>query len=99
MRIARDFGDVSQVLPPGVSIKDVPHSLFDALRQALIFIGFQDLPDDERPDRKIWHDADALKEHFDLVKKRWEEKLDPKGNGEIDDPVQNAAAKGLLIGG
>jgi hypothetical protein len=90
---------VSQLLPEGTTLKDAPHSLFDAIRQALIFLGFQDLPNEERPDRKIWHNADALKEHFEAVKKRWEEKMDPDGKGEVEDPVDNAAAKGLLIGG
>lgn len=90
---------MSQLLPEGVSLKDAPHSLFDAIRQAVIFLGFQDLPDDERPDRKIWHDGDALKRHFEAVKKRWEEKMDTNGSGEVEDPVENAAAKGLLIGG
>lgn len=90
---------MSQVLPAGVSLKDAPHSLFDAIRQAVIFLGFQDLPEDEKPDRKIWHDTEKLEAHFEAVKRRWEERMDPKGSGEVEDPVDNAAAKGLLIGG
>lgn len=98
MRIARDFGDVSQVLPEGITLKDVPFQLFDAIRQGLVFLSFQEYPEDERPDRKIWNDPEALEEHFKVVKKKREEMMDPNKSGPIEDPVDNAAAKGLLVG-
>jgi hypothetical protein len=97
VRIARDFGDISQLLPEGYSLKDVPHGLFDAIRQGLVFIGFQDLPEDEQPKKRIWHDGDALEEHFRAVRKRRQQMTDPRASGPIDDPVDNDAAR-LLIG-
>lgn len=98
MRIARDFGDISQLLPEGVTLKDAPHTIFDAIRQALIYLGWQDMDEEDQPPRHIWHDEELLKEHFEAVKQRWKEKFDPNSSGAIEDPVQNAAAKDLLVG-
>lgn len=72
---------------------------FDAIRQALTFISFQEnLEEDEMPPRSIWLDAERLEEHFAAVKVRRKEKVSGSSS-EIEDPVENAAAKDLVVGG
>jgi hypothetical protein len=72
---------------------------FDAIRQALTFISFQEnLEEDEMPSRAIWLDAEKLEEHFAAVKVRRKEKVSGSSS-EIEDPVQNPAAKDLVVGG
>lgn len=99
MRLARDFGTIRELYPPGVDdLRELPYIWFDAIRRALTFLGFDELEPDERPPKSIWLDDEALRLHFDQVKVMREEKW---GSGEerIDDPVENPAAKDLLIGG
>lgn len=67
--------------------------MFDAIRSAAIFLSFEELPEDEQPPRRIWRDADKLSAHFDAVRAK-------RGDvsGDIDDPVQNQAARDLIVG-
>lgn len=70
---------------------------------ALQFLGWMENLDDEEgevPPRWIWFDDKALEEHFDAVKKRRKERFGDKKDGpkEIDDPVQNEAARDLIAG-
>lgn len=67
------------------------------MRQALVFLSWDELPNDERPPRTIWRNGDKLKEWFDDVKEKREREMDPKRNN-IEDPVDNEAAKGLIVG-
>lgn len=66
-----------------------------------IYLSWDELPKDERPPRRIWHDGEKLQEWFELVNKRREEKFGGKGGMDrsIEDPVENEAAKGLIVGG
>lgn len=70
---------------------------------ALQFLGWmENLEEDEVPPRWIWFDDKSLTKHFEAVKKRRKEKYgDGKkdGPGEIEDPVQNDAARDLIAGG
>lgn len=88
---------MSSLLPEGIeSLTDCPHHLADAISKGLLFLSFmEELPDDERPPRRIWLNPGKLKEHFAAVKKRREEKYGGSGN-EIEDAKQNAAAKALI---
>lgn len=62
MRVARDAGDISSLFPPGItSLADMPHTLFEAIRMALHFLGYSELPEEERPPKAIWLDADKMK--------------------------------------
>lgn len=99
--MARDFGTVAELYPPGITdLRDVPAIWFDAIRKALTFISWQEnLEEDEVPKRAIWLDPDALEDHFAGVKQRRKEKYEVKGGGEIEDPVENPAAKDLVVGG
>lgn len=91
------MGSVEQILPEGVNhVRDLPFPVFDAVRRAMLFISFDELPSDERPPRAIWLNQEALNEHFDQVRLAREEKYGDGSSGssrEIDDPVQNELAK------
>lgn len=73
---------------------DLPGVLFEAIVHGLQFLKFEELPEDERPKRAIWLDGKKLNQHFKAVKKRRDEKGDgEKKPREIEDPVENGAAK------
>lgn len=98
VRLARDLGTVEQLLPKHItSIIDLPYTVAEAIQRALTWLSFEELEESERPPRRIWQDDSKLKEWFAMVKKRREEKFGGKST-EIEDPVQNEAAKGLLVG-
>jgi hypothetical protein len=105
VRIARDFGTVSELFPPGVAnVRDLPWRLFDAIRMALVFIGFEELEKEERPPKKIWLDDEKLEAWFQQVEKNRERKYGGKGKGDSDETlegesVQNRAAESLIRGG
>ncbi len=101
VRIARDFGTIAELYPPGITdLREVPAMWFDAIRRALTFISWQEnLEEEEQPPRSIWLDPDKLADHFAQVKQRRKEKFDIKGGGEIENPVENEAAKALVVGG
>jgi hypothetical protein len=80
-----------------VDVRDCPHTLFTAIRVALMVISFDELPEDERPARRIWLDNDRLEAWFKEVKRRRDEKYGGKSR-EIEDPVQNDAARALIVG-
>jgi hypothetical protein len=60
-------------------------------------ISFDELEEDEQPPRRIWLDHERLSAWFKAVRKRRKEKYGGKAS-EIDDPVQNEAARSLLVG-
>lgn len=69
--------------------------MFNAIRFALTFLSFEELESHERPPKRIWLDSDALNDWFANVKKQRTEQASGKA---IDDPVQNEAAKSLIVG-
>lgn len=75
---------------------DLPHTLFTAIRLGLSFLGFEELPEDEQPPKRIWLDGEKLADWFANVKKRRDEKYGESGRKAIEDPVENAAAKSLI---
>jgi hypothetical protein len=87
---------VSVLLPEGVSkLHDIASPMFDAIRMALGFLHFDELPKDERPPRRIWMDPDAMGEHWAKVERIRKEKYG--GDGDDDgDYEDNAAAKELI---
>lgn len=87
---------MSQLFPPDIhELADLPHHIFDAIRAAHIYLSFEELPEDERPPKRIWRDGDKMAEFFDGVRRRRNE-----GSSQhvIDDPVQNEAARNLIVG-
>lgn len=91
---------MSELFPPGIAnVRDLPWRLFDAIRMALVFIGFEELEKEERPPRKIWLDDEKLQAWFDQVERDRERKFgnnkDTKMEGES---VQNKASEQLIRG-
>lgn len=98
MRLARDFGDVTSLFPPDFhDLRDLPHALFEAIRMAALFLGFEELDRDEQPPKRIWLVPDQLSAWMEAVnaKRRGATSMDR----EIDDPVENLAARDLIVGG
>lgn len=99
MRIARDLGDVSVLLPEGMSLGDCPYNLADAILLALRFLKFDELEEEDRPPKRIWFDGDGLKRHWAEVRRRMEAKMKGEGDKQIEgDASPNDAAKQLIVG-
>lgn len=98
VRIARDFGTVSELFPPGVeNIRDLPWRWFEAIRMAMFFLSFDELVEEERPPKKIWLDTEAIESHFAMLKEK--HKREAKGDTTLEgESVQNKAAKALVSG-
>jgi hypothetical protein len=95
VRLARDLGDVSQLLPDGVrSLRDIPWRLQQAIKTALMYLGFEELPPEDVPPRNIWSDGPLLREHFDRVRTRHEERSSGR---EIEDETRNATIEMLVV--
>jgi hypothetical protein len=104
VRVARDMGDGLKGLLPSWarSAADAPYSLIEHVSFALTVIGWREsLDSHELPPRRIWQDPEELKAWFDRVKS--DRRREMRGEStdrsrEIDDPVQNEAARSLLVG-
>lgn len=92
---------MSLLLPAGVNgLADCPYTLHEAILQALHFLGFEELPIEDRPPRKIWLDGKKLEQWWaDRTRAREEKYGLSGGDTEGTGPVQtNAAAQGLIVG-
>lgn len=100
VRVARDFGTVSELLPDGFDdLRDLPHVFFEALRTAVLILSFDELPREERPPRRIWLDGEGLAAWFKDVERKRDEKYSGSDRpGRIEDPVENQAARSLIVG-
>lgn len=104
VRVARDTGSgLAGLLPKWArSVVDAPYSLIEHISFALTVLKWREnLDEGEMPPRRIWFEADALREWFDGVEADRRRKMRGEGGDrsqEIEDPVQNEAARGLLIG-
>lgn len=103
VRLARDMGTVRELFPRWFNdLRDLPHTLFEAIRLAFLFLSWDELPEDERPAKRIWLNAKALKDHFEAVKRKRAREMESGSSSnwsrEIEDPVENEAARGLIVG-
>lgn len=97
VQIARDCGDVSSLLPPGVkALSDAPWLFVQAVRRALQYLSFSELLDEEQPPKKIWEDDDKLKEWFDTVKRNRKSKAE--GKGDYQGMPENEALRDIFQG-
>lgn len=89
---------MSALLPEGItSLSDAPFNLVDAITAGLGFLSFEELAMEDRPPKRIWQNPERLNAHWKAMRKRWKEGAG--GTGEIEDPIENAAAEGLIVGG
>jgi hypothetical protein len=86
------------MLPEGIDrLDDCPYTYWNAVRMALGFLGFDELPKDERPPRKIWLDGDEMRKHWTAVERIREEKYGTGSGDSQDTEVKvNAAARDLI---
>lgn len=98
VRIARDAGDVSSLLPPGVkSLYDAPHLFVEAIRAALYFLSFEELQDEERPPKKYWLNGDKMKQWWADVKSNRKRKIGGDG-GDYQSMPENELLKQAFVG-
>lgn len=100
VRIARDLGNVATLLPPFVrTLHDLPYRLFEAIQMALMVCGWQDnLEEKEQPPKSIWLNARKLRDHMENVRRNRKREMEGKGSHDIEDPVDNEAARDLIVG-
>lgn len=97
VRIARDSGDVSSLLPPGVrSLYDAPHQFVEAVRLALWFLSFEELPGEEQPPKRIWLNAEKMQAWWAEVRRNRERKM--KGEGDYQSMPENQALRDIFKG-
>lgn len=70
--------------------------MFNAIRDAIGFLGFDELPKDERPPRSIWDSGKELRRWFKAVEARREEKYGLKSGDRIEGPVEENDVHALL---
>jgi hypothetical protein len=94
VRLARDLSDVSGLLPAGITrLRDIPFTLLQAIKAALIFLSFEELPAEDVPPRSVWTNTEELNAHFDRVRRRQQARY----QGHEPDDEQRNAALDLLI--
>lgn len=88
---------MSELFPEGISsLYDMPHTLFHSIGRTLVQLSWDELPEKERPPKRIWKDDEALVAHFERVKREREREFgSSSGQKPIEDPVDNEAAAGL----
>jgi hypothetical protein len=97
VRIARDCGDVSSLLPAGVrSLYDAPYLFVEAVKVALFFLSFEELAVEERPPKRIWLDNDKMAQWWADVKASRDAKY--KGRGDYQSMPENQALRDIFKG-
>jgi len=90
------MGTAHLLLPPGVEdIREMPGQHFDLIRRSMIFLGFEEMPEEDRPPRKIWLDDKELVAHFDRLKEK--RKAEAGGDTVSTDMTENSLAKDMII--
>jgi hypothetical protein len=100
VRFARDCGDLSILYPEGIQrLHDLPYTVFDAIKLALVWLGYEELESVDRPPREIWLDNDEMAKWWKAVKRRhrarWGDKSDV--DEEIEGPTQRNALTDELL--
>lgn len=98
MRLARDCGNISSLFPEGVTrLCDLPHTIHTAIRMALHFLKFEEMPEEEdRPPKHIWLDADRMDQWWKEVKAAHESRN--KGEPALRDMDKNKAMEDIFPG-
>ncbi len=96
VKIARDVGQISSLFPDGIKrLWDLPYTLFNNIRLALIFLSWQEnLPKKEVPPKKMWLDEEKLTMWWAEVEANREREA--KGEGDTLSMPENPLLKQLL---
>jgi hypothetical protein len=82
--------------PKGLTTSSTSRTrMFNAVRSALSFLGFEELPNDERPPRDIWLNNKLLREWFKAVQRKRKERME-NPEEQIDGDVSENDTEGLL---
>lgn len=91
------MGTAHLLLPQGITdIREMPASHFDLIRRSMIFLSFEEMPEEDRPPRKIWLDDVKLVAHFDRLKEK--RKTEAGGDTVPGDMQENPLAKEMVVG-
>jgi hypothetical protein len=86
------------LFPVGITdIAELPWTHFEAIRRAFIFLSFEELPEKERPPKKMWLDNEELNRWFENIRREREAGNKPGVEGPIEDPVENPLASQMII--
>lgn len=92
---------MSLLFPPGIThLMDLPFVMFNAIRNALGFLSFDELPSDERPPRSIWMEPKLLNDHFREVERVRKAKYgggDDSSTDIKDVPIKGPVERNALI--
>lgn len=96
VRLARDAGDIAPLFPEGLTLATLPYTLHDAIKLALYWLSFDELPSDERPPRDIWMDGEAMSDHWRKVERDRKAKYGDDSGAAVDgDSSENEYLNGL----
>lgn len=75
VRMARDCGNISSLFPPGITqLWQLPYTIHAAIKFALYFLSFENLPySEDAPPKHIWLDSEKMTEWWRAVKQRREQ--------------------------
>ena len=86
------------LLPAGVTtLYDLPYNIWNAIRAALGFLGFDELPADETPDRDIWLDNRAMRKHWKKVEEIRRVKMGGKPDRYSDEPIEGPVSRNAAM--
>lgn len=89
---------MSLLFPPGIThLMDLPYPMFNAIRNALGFLAFDELPSDERPPRDIWMEPKLLNEHFKKVEAARNARFGNKADKMSDEPIDGPSERNALV--
>lgn len=92
------MGEVSVLFPEGIKrLDDLPWTLHTAIVQGLYYLGFEELPPDERPPKRIWDRHDEMKAWWQAVERRRKEKYEGGGSSDTGVEERNEAVKDLIV--
>ncbi len=98
VRIARDVGDMTLLLPVGISsFYDLPYNVFDAIRTTLGHLGLEELPKEDRPVKSIWFDGKAMNAHWKMVEARNRVKYGGKADSISEEPIDGPVSRNPLV--
>ena len=94
------MGTADLLFPPGCTdIRELPAQLFDAIHSSMMFLGFEEMPEEDAPPKRIWLDNDALTTHFANLKAKRKAQSDPNAPQAAEGPMQeNSLAKDMIVG-